>query len=249
MGFPSATARALPVDTDLRSLLIVERLDQWSTRALERRKRTVLAVPLGSTEQHGPHLPLGTDTVIAVELATRLALARPDVLVTAPLAITASGEHRGSAGTLSLGTAALTGVLVEMVRSADWADGVVLVNGHGGNADSLASALSTLSYEQRRVLAWWPPSPDDSRADSHAGWLETSVMLALAPEHVDISAAEPGNARPLNELMDQLRTGGVREASSNGVLGDPTSASAEAGTRLLGAWSEHLLARYDAWDR
>ena len=98
---------------------------------------SVLAVPLGSVEQHGPHLPLDTDTRIAVALVAALAAARPDVVAAPPLAYGASGEHAGFPGTLSIGTEALTTVLVELGRSADAFAGVVFVNGHGGNLEAV----------------------------------------------------------------------------------------------------------------
>ena len=96
-------------------------------------------MPLGSCEQHGPHLPLGTDTIIATALADRLAARCPDIVVAPALAISASGEHAGFPGTLSIGTDTTAAVLVELARSADWAAGIVLVNGHGGNADAVAT--------------------------------------------------------------------------------------------------------------
>ena len=116
----------------------------------------VLCVPLGSCEQHGPHLPLGTDTIIAEAIADALAGRRPGLVVAPTVGVTASGEHADFPGTLSIGTAALVSVVVELVRSADWADGVVLVNGHGGNRDAVDRAVATLEGEQRRVLSWWP---------------------------------------------------------------------------------------------
>ena len=130
----------------------------------------MLAVPLGSLEQHGPHLPLDTDTRIAVALAEQLAARRDDVVIAPALPFGASGEHAGFPGTLSLGTAALTTALVELVRSADHFAGVVLVNGHGGNLDALRSATTTLTGEGRRVVAWAPRVPD---GDAHAGRTET----------------------------------------------------------------------------
>ncbi len=72
----------------------------------------VLAVPVGSTEQHGPHLPLSTDTDVAVALCGRLSVARHDVLVAPPLAYGASGEHQGFVGTLSIGQDALETALI-----------------------------------------------------------------------------------------------------------------------------------------
>ena len=155
----------------------------------------LLAVPVGSCEQHGPHLPLATDTIIAEALAAELAQRRPGVVVGPTLTITASGEHAGFAGTLSIGTAAMSQVVVELVRSADWAAGVVLVNGHGGNADAVDHAVATLAAEGRDVLSWWPDVPG---GDAHAGRTETSLMLALRPELVRTDRLEPGATAPLD---------------------------------------------------
>lgn len=80
---------------------------------------SILVVPLGSTEQHGPHLPLGADSDIAVALAGRLAAARPDMLMAPLLPYGSAGEHAAFPGTLSIGATALELVLVELVRSAD----------------------------------------------------------------------------------------------------------------------------------
>ena len=104
----------------------------------------LLAVPLGSLEQHGPHLPLDTDTRIADAVARGLAARRGDVVVAPALPYGASGEHAGFPGTLSLGLDALGSAVVELVRSADAFRGVVLVNGHGGNLAALATASARL---------------------------------------------------------------------------------------------------------
>ena len=205
---------------------------------------TVLAVPLGSTEQHGPHLPIGTDSAVAVALTERLAAARPDVIAAPPLPYGSAGEHAAFPGTLSIGAAALETVLVELVRSADAFAGVVFVSGHGGNAAPLRAAVATLHAEGRRVLAWSPRVPG---GDAHAGRTETSLMLALAPESVRLAVAESGEVRPLAAMMGQLRRGGVRAVSANGVLGDPAGASAVEGSDLVDALSAELLAAVDAW--
>lgn len=205
---------------------------------------SVLVVPLGSTEQHGPHLPLGTDSDIAVALARCLAGSRPDTLVAPLLPYGSAGEHAGFPGTLSIGAAALELVVVELVRSADAFAGVVLVSGHGGNAAPLAAAVATLRAEGRQVLAWTPRVPG---ADAHAGRTETSLLLALSADAVRLEAAEPGETAPLAGLMGELRRSGVAAVSPNGVLGDPSGASAEEGERLLDQLAADLVAAVDEW--
>ncbi len=211
---------------------------------------TVLAVPVGSTEQHGPHLPLSTDTDVAVALSGRLALARADVVVAPAVAYGSSGEHAAFPGTLSIGQEALELLLLELGRSADAFAGTVFVSTHGGNVEPVDRAVRRLTYEGRRVRAWQPSGAGRSGLDAHAGFSETSVLMALCPASVRAGSAEAGGMdRPTTagDLMARLRTGGVRSVSPNGVLGDPTSASAEAGRRLVDAWVRDLLASLDGW--
>ena len=203
----------------------------------------LLVVPLGSCEQHGPHLPLDTDTRIAVALADRLARARADVVVAPAMAYGASGEHAGFAGTLSIGLDALAVVVTELVRSADEFAGVVVVNAHGGNIAAVDRAAKTLTAEGRRVLAWSP----EADGDAHAGRTETSLVLAVAPSVVRLERAEAGAAAPLAALMPALRAGGVASVASNGVLGDPTGASRDEGSRLLDSMSAALANAVDGW--
>jgi mycofactocin system creatininase family protein len=194
-------------------------------------QESVLLVPLGSTEQHGPHLPLDTDTRIAEVVAARVAALHPRACVAPALAYGASGEHAGFAGTLSIGQAALELVVVELVRSAgpEWA-AIVLVNGHGGNVEALSRAAATLQHEGRPVTVW---SPRLEGADTHAGHAETSLLLALDPACVHLERAEVGNTQPLADLLPELRESGLRAVTPNGILGDPTGADAETGQRLL----------------
>jgi len=203
--------------------------------------RPLLVVPMGAVEQHGPHLPLDTDTRIAVAIAERLlaALGEGEALLAPAIAYGASGEHAGFAGTVSIGHDALTAVIVEVVRSADAFRGVVLVNGHGGNAEALRRAVATSADEGRRVLAW---SWTVAGADAHAGRTETSLLLAIAPEAVRLGELAPGNVEPLADLIPHLRVGGVSSVSPSGVLGDPTGASAAEGASLLDAVVADLLA-------
>ncbi|HEY8093428.1 MAG TPA: mycofactocin biosynthesis peptidyl-dipeptidase MftE [Acidimicrobiales bacterium] len=207
-------------------------------------RRPLLLLPLGSCEQHGPHLPLDTDTRIAVAVADDAARRGPDLIVAPAVAYGASGEHAGFAGTLSVGLAALEHVVVELVRSAAHFRGVALVNGHGGNARAVEGAVRTLRLEGRTVLAWFPRVPD---GDAHAGRTETSLMLAIAPELVHLDRAEAGCPSPLAELLPILESGGVRAVSANGVLGDPAGATGAEGRALLGALATDLTEAIAAW--
>jgi len=206
----------------------------------------IVLVPMGSTEQHGPHLPLSTDTLIAEELAER-AIHRTDGLMVGPtLSITASGEHAAFPGTLSIGTEATTLVIVELVRSADWTAGVVLVNGHGGNHAAVKAAVAKLETEGRRVLAWspkWPRRRDGGPADLHAGRIETSMMLAIDPGLVRLELAEPGADASIADLRDR----GVRAVSPNGVLGDPDGASGREGERFITEFVDDLVHQIERW--
>ncbi len=190
-----------------------------------------MIVPIGSLEQHGPHLPLDTDTRIAVSVARGAAGVREDVSVAPAIAFGASGEHAGFPGTLSIGTPALSELLVELGRDAarDW-DAVLLVNAHGGNREAVDAALTRLHAEDRRA-AVFHVSP--SGGDAHAGRTETALLMYLDPHAVRHEAAAAGETRPVSALMDRLRSEGMRAVSPNGVLGDPHGATASEGEQLL----------------
>ena len=203
----------------------------------------LLVVPVGSTEQHGPHLPLSTDTDLAVALADRLAARRQDVVVGPAVPYGASGEHQDFAGTLSIGQAALELLLVELGRSAGLSfTRVLLLNGHGGNLEPLDRAVHRLRGEGRDVRAWGPRW----RGDAHAGRSETSIQLALGAR-MRGERAQAGAAGELRDLLPALREGGLRAVSSNGVLGDPAGASAAEGRELLDRAADDLAAYVDSW--
>ncbi len=222
------------------------RLAELTFREVGRRAAggTILAVPLGATEQHGPHLPLSTDTDLAVALCDRLAMARSDVLVAPAVTYGSSGEHDGFAGTLSIGQAAIEMVVTELGRSAARTFAhVVFVSAHGGNTEPVARAVAVLRSEFRDVLLHVPRWI----GDPHAGHEETSMLLELAPTGVQMDLAVRGDTRRLTDTWPLLRSGGVAAVTPTGVLGDPRRATAAAGRALLADLSGRLVEAVVRW--
>jgi creatinine amidohydrolase len=205
----------------------------------------LVVVPLGAVEQHGPHLPLATDAVVAGAVAESAVPALDGALLAPALSYGASGEHEGFPGTVSIGTPALTALLVEYGRSAGrWAGRLLVVNGHGGNLDALRAAVPLLRAEGRDV-SWFPCGLPGG--DAHAGRTETSLMLHVEPGHVRSALAAAGETAPIGELLPRLRAEGVRGVSANGVLGDPAGASAAEGAALLAVMVERLVRAVAGW--
>jgi mycofactocin system creatininase family protein len=214
---------------------------------------TTVILPLGATEQHGPHLPLGTDTFRAAAVAERLAAALPKTLVAPALPIGCSDEHTGFAGLLSLDHATLAGIIVDCAtRMAAWGvRRLVLLSAHGGNASALAlasaqlreracplvvlilAASTSLTEALQRIAR-----EDGVTADAlglHAGEGETSEMLHLRPDLVRFEHLLPGYAGPMADIVAQLRQSGLRAVTATGTLGDPCAAEAGRGARYLDA--------------
>jgi mycofactocin system creatininase family protein len=205
----------------------------------------VVLVPLGSTEQHGPHLPFDTDTVIARAVAdavpAHLAASGVGVVVAPAVPVGSSGEHQDFAGTISIGNDVLRAVVLEVARSVKtWSPRIVFVNGHGGNVPVLNEVVGQLIREEHDAM--WVPCGVPGQ-DAHAGREETSLLLHLAPTSVREELAKAGATDDLATLMPRLRAGGVKAVSANGVLGDPAGANATEGHALLAQMVASVVSR------
>lgn len=219
--------------------------------------QAVALLPLGATEQHGPHLPCGVDSMLTRAVMERALAALPagtPVLVLPMLEITCSGEHDAWAGTLSLSPEAMLQQL-NAIGSSVARSGVgrlFMLNGHGGNAAILQVAARELRRAHGLVAAqasWFAfadlsrHDPARLRDDLHAGFLETAAMLAIRPELVDTERAAVFPV-PLSDWASQtpmIGLGGqpvqpawlAPDLNAEGAMGDARAASAEAGAALL----------------
>lgn len=209
------------------------------------RAADVAVLPVGSFEQHGEHLPLATDTLIAAAIAKRIAT-HYDLMLLPPVTIGCSHEHADFTGTVSISSTTLHAIVTDITASLERAgvSKLAIVNGHGGNY-----VLSNLVQEcnvSERKMALFPRSEDwtDARReagvsttnheDMHGGEAETSILLATSPEVVRASLSEADfTANDRRHLL----TVGVRGYSTSGIIGRPSAATPRKGELMLEAFS------------
>jgi len=224
----------------------------WPAAREALHERAVALLPVGSTEQHGPHLPLETDALTAELVARRACEEGAGVLLpTIPVGLSAG--HRQFWGTLWVSPAAFHAYVSDIVANlrahSVWR--VVLVNGHGGNS----AALHQVARERRQegtatyVFEWWRSAAAEvatvvDTSGGHADERETSVLLAARPERVDTARFEEAYAGAAQEWGKQLY--GVHigfdtvDFSASGCVGDPRTASTDKGEHILNAAAEKL---------
>lgn len=206
---------------------------------------TTAILPVGALEQHGSHLPVGTDTIIAEELAGRIA-AKLDAYLLPALPITSSIEHRDGPGTVYLRATTLALVIRDIADSLRHAGyrRLILVNFHGGNwmlkptIRQLNRDYADSGSEMRTILLYTPGIPDarvaaameHPQGDIHAGEFETSIMLALAGG--DVGDIRP-QSRPTDAWQDEMDYFDTIELTEDGYWGFPEAATAAKGERLI----------------
>ena len=217
----------------------------------------IAVIPAGAIEPHGPHLPLATDLLVAEHVAARAVAAAGEAGVDAwlmpALGYTKSDEHANLTGALWISGETLFRQVVEL-GSALRASGfgrVLFVNCHGGNSALLEVALREL--RRRSGLRTFlyagraEPGPTELGMGIHAGWAETSMMLHLHPELVDMSAADARVPDGIAGCEHIGFTGPVKfgwladDLSDTGVIGDPTGADADTGVRLVARHVETVV--------
>jgi creatinine amidohydrolase len=211
-------------------------------------------IPLGSLEQHGPHLPMSTDTIIAEHLSNRIAERCKTAIVLPPVEFGCASEHTGFPGTISLRPETLSNILLETADSLmkSRLKRVFMINGHGGNRATVEVTLAKMkeSFPEMQAYSFTvidvvkPKYNEIRKSDrklvGHADEIETSMMLAIEPKLVDMSKAvrgEPSLPTPLSfESEDMAKISfswNAKELSKSGVIGDPQLASVESGRILL----------------
>ncbi len=212
----------------------------------------VAVLPVGAVEQHGPHLPTCTDARIVEEVARRT-MALLDESVSAVLLPTLpfgfSDHHLPFGGTLSLRADTMASVLLDLVRSISRAGfrRVLMLNGHGGNSDICGMVAKQASVDLDVLVAWasyWKllnSEAQDGHIPGHAGDFETSIMLAIEPQHVEMAASRPSPAAWPSRKQPGVFASDMRAwARLDGFSGDPTHASAQRGEVYLAQGCELL---------
>lgn len=235
----------------MRDAGIMDALITQATSGDERHRGPAVAVlPVGSFEQHGDHLPLITDTAIACLIARRIADDH-GLFLLPPITVSCSHEHAPMAGTVSISAATLYAMVNDIWRSleASGTPGLIIVNGHGGNY-VLANVVQEINTTGPRV-ALFPAHEDRAQArtdaalesssaeDMHGGEFEVSLLLHGAPHLVREGVEGDDHSAP---NRPHLLTVGMAGYTTNGIIGQPSLASATKGKAILDSFSRSVKA-------
>jgi creatinine amidohydrolase len=246
--------------------VLIEELTWPEVEALQANGFRTAVFACGAVEQHGPHLPTGTDAYLGTAIAERAARIAGETLVAPTVRPGLSEHHMRFPGSFTLQGATFVAVLADACESLarQGFRKIVVFPSHGGNADMMKAHTPEIAraLDGRAELVFSLRGADEvermtalvaehgvslGRAGVHAGYVETAMMLHVAPELVRMDQAVPGRCDdefylPENVRRSQLESflHGVQSQSPNGVLGDPTGATAEVGEQLLELAAEAL---------
>ena len=230
----------------------------------------IAVLPLGATEQHGPHLAMSVDSDLVDAVVARAQSPEAvTVLVLPTLKITKSGEHDRYPGTLSLSGQTLLAVLSDIAASVHRAgiDRLCLINGHGGNTALLEMAVRDIRMQHDMIAVhcswfsfanWQGVIDADALAvDLHAGDAETSPMLAVAPEKVDMSRAEDFRPAMLDWTAGTIGLTGqaarpgwiIGDLNAKGALGNAGAATLEKGEKIIASAAQGFSAFLEEFSR
>ena len=233
-------------------------ISSWKDVEAALNGRLIAVLPVGAQEQHGAHLPLETDTVLATGVARRIADEIGGWLLPA-IAFGEAWSAEAWPGTLSVSAETLRATIVDLARGLKriGVAGLVTVNGHFGNRAPIASAIDALAPGGLPVLQLDYPGLEEAAAQFcvstpagpgfyHADEVETAMMLALAPDMVcmDLAAAE----YPVFPVDFGTRPIQLRTFNSSGVFGDPRPATAATGEKIIGHIVSRSLAAIRDWE-
>jgi creatinine amidohydrolase len=236
----------------------IARLDALAAPEWHSLANVTFLLPAGSTEQHGPHLPAGTDTTIAVAVCERACSKGEDLVLVPPIPYGVSDHHKQlPGGAVSAGAkpfAAYLGAVVSELVNPARSRAVVVVNGHGGNWPSIVFALDELGAARGELpvgaCSWWDLVADaiedvdpnvPGLSVGHAGAVETSIMLALEPDAVRADRRDPPphslrrNGPRLHRWLDFSRH------FDAGIIGTPSLADPGLGRSLVAEAADRLV--------
>jgi creatinine amidohydrolase len=254
----------------MKDTVLIEEMS-WAEldEAIKEGKTTALLCA-GAMEQHGPHLPIATDTLMGYAVGQRVAKKLGNALVAPVIRPGLSEHHTDFPGTFTVSFETFCKLVEECCASLarHGFEYIVVISSHGGNNDALKAITPYVSKKiSDRATAFFLIADERAHQEStkrfmaktgatlgemgaHSGLSETSMVLAVRPELVDMSRARRGLSDdefylPENVLISQMDafTHGIKSQSDNGILGDPLRASAKLGEEMLEAYAEEEAAQ------
>jgi creatinine amidohydrolase len=231
-----------------------------------RKKDTTIVLPAGSVEVEGPHMPLAVDSIVALEIARRVAERVQEAVVGPLFNVTFSDWHMGFPGTLTLSMPTLMQVVKEVCDSfaKHGFKRIFFVNSHVGNEPAIwtvGNEMALTSQARIGMISIWPLTTDFAKEIPefkenkfmHAGEIMTSIVLAIRPDLVNMKRAIKEYTKARIETFDQVLSSKVKfkdrvvtvyhrsdEVTESGVMGDPTEATKEKGEKILGRMVDYI---------